>query len=45
VNAPEAVHFGDNDLRFELTGEPVFIRSNSIHGFKQMPVRLLPATA
>ncbi len=27
----------------ELTGEPVFIRSNSIHGFKQMPVRLLPA--
>jgi cytochrome P450 len=27
----------------ELTGEPVFIRSNSIHGFKQMPVRLLSA--
>ena len=26
----------------EATGEPVFIRSNSIHGFKQMPVRLLP---
>jgi cytochrome P450 len=26
----------------EETGEPVFIRSNSIHGFKQMPVRLLP---
>jgi cytochrome P450 len=25
----------------EQTGEPVFIRSNSIHGFKQMPVRLL----
>jgi cytochrome P450 len=25
----------------ELTGEPVFIRSNSIHGFKRMPVRLL----
>ena len=24
----------------EATGEPVFIRSNSIHGFKQMPVRL-----
>jgi cholest-4-en-3-one 26-monooxygenase len=27
----------------EKTGEPVFIRSNSIHGYKQMPVRLLPA--
>jgi cytochrome P450 len=27
----------------EMTGEPVFIRSNSIHGYKQMPVRLLPA--
>ncbi len=26
----------------EPAGEPVFIRSNSIHGFKQMPVRLLP---
>lgn len=26
----------------EETGEPVFIRSNSIHGYKQMPVRLLP---
>jgi cytochrome P450 len=26
----------------EETGEPEFIRSNSIHGFKQMPVRLLP---
>ncbi len=25
----------------ERTGEPVYIRSNSIHGFKQMPVRLL----
>ena len=25
----------------ELCGEPVYIRSNSIHGFKQMPVRLL----
>lgn len=25
----------------ERTGEPVCIRSNSIHGFKQMPVRLL----
>lgn len=24
----------------ERTGEPVYIRSNSIHGFKQMPVRL-----
>ena len=27
----------------EMTGDPVFIRSNSIHGYKQMPVRLLPA--
>jgi cytochrome P450 len=27
----------------ELTGEPVFIRSNSIHGYKQMPARLLSA--
>ena len=27
----------------EATGEPVFIRSNMVHGFKQMPVRLLPA--
>ena len=27
----------------ERTGEPVFIRSNSIHAFKQMPVRLLAA--
>ena len=26
----------------EMTGQPVFIRSNSIHGFKQMPVRLIP---
>ncbi|MCZ6829341.1 MAG: cytochrome P450 [Gammaproteobacteria bacterium] len=26
----------------EMTGEPAFIRSNSIHGFKQMPVRLIP---
>jgi cytochrome P450 len=26
----------------EETGEPVFIRSNIIHGFKQMPVRLQP---
>lgn len=25
----------------EATGEPVYIRSNNIHGFKQMPVRLL----
>jgi cytochrome P450 len=25
----------------QLCGEPVYIRSNSIHGFKQMPVRLL----
>ena len=27
----------------ESAGEPVFIRSNSIHGFKEMPVRLTPA--
>lgn len=27
----------------EMTGEPVFIRSNSIHGYKDMPVRLDPA--
>jgi len=26
----------------EETGEPVYIRSNIIHGFKQMPVKLLP---
>lgn len=26
----------------EMTGDPVFIRSNSIHGYKDMPVRLLP---
>jgi cytochrome P450 len=25
-----------------LTGEPTYIRSNSIHGFKQMPAQLLP---
>ncbi|MGB1142580.1 MAG: cytochrome P450, partial [Halioglobus sp.] len=27
----------------ESAGAPVFIRSNSIHGFKEMPVRLTPA--
>jgi cytochrome P450 len=27
----------------ESCGEPVFIRSNSIHGYKDMPVRLTPA--
>jgi len=27
----------------ESAGDPVFIRSNSIHGFKEMPVRLTPA--
>lgn len=26
----------------EMTGQPEFIRSNSIHGYKQMPVRLHP---
>ncbi len=29
--------------RIESRGEPVFIRSNSIHGYKDMPVRLTPA--
>jgi cytochrome P450 len=29
--------------RIELSGEPVFIRSNMIHGFKDMPVMLTPA--
>lgn len=29
----------------EACGEPVFIRSNSIHGFKDMPVRLTPFQA
>jgi cytochrome P450 len=29
----------------ESAGEPVFIRSNSIHGFKDMPVMLTPAGA
>ncbi len=27
----------------ESCGEPVFIRSNSIHGYKDMPVMLTPA--
>lgn len=27
----------------ESAGEPVYIRSNSIHGFKDMPVKLTPA--
>ena len=27
----------------ESAGTPVFIRSNSIHGYKDMPVRLTPA--
>ena len=27
----------------ELSAEPVFIRSNSIHGYKDMPVALVPA--
>jgi cytochrome P450 len=27
----------------ESVGEPVYIRSNSIHGYKEMPVRLVPA--
>lgn len=26
----------------ELTGEPTYIRSNIVHGYKQMPARLLP---
>ncbi len=29
----------------ESAGEPVFIRSNSIHGFKEMPVQLTPQQA
>lgn len=29
--------------RIESRGQPVFIRSNSIHGFKEMPVLLTPA--
>lgn len=29
----------------ETTGEPVFIRSNSIHGYKDMPVQLTPTAA
>ena len=28
--------------RIESGGEPVYIRSNSIHGFKEMPVLLTP---
>ena len=28
----------------ELTAEPVYIRSNMVHGFKDMPVRLLSAS-
>ena len=29
--------------KIESLGEPVFIRSNSIHGYKEMPVMLTPA--
>lgn len=29
--------------QMEACGEPVYIRSNSIHGFKEMPVMLTPA--
>ncbi|MEE4660744.1 MAG: cytochrome P450 [Halieaceae bacterium] len=29
----------------ESAGEPVFIRSNSIHGYKEMPVHLTPSLA
>ena len=29
--------------KIESRGEPVFIRSNSIHGYKEMPVMLTPA--
>ncbi|MCB1842768.1 MAG: cytochrome P450, partial [Halioglobus sp.] len=32
-------HFSD----IQSSGEPVYIRSNMIHGFKQMPVALTPA--
>lgn len=27
----------------EASGQPVFIRSNNVHGYKEMPVRLTPA--
>mgnify|MGYP001817590758 CR=1 FL=1 len=35
--------FFDSFADIESAGEPVFIRSNSIHGYKDMPVRLVPA--
>ena len=31
--------------KIESAGEPVFIRSNSIHGYKEMPVQLTPRLA
>ena len=31
--------------KIEMTAEPTFIRSNSIHAFKDMPVRLYPRLA
>jgi cholest-4-en-3-one 26-monooxygenase len=30
--------------KIEACGEPVYIRSNSIHGFKDMPVMLTPVS-
>ncbi|MAT93437.1 MAG: cytochrome [Halioglobus sp.] len=35
--------FFNSFAAIEASGEPVYIRSNSIHGFKEMPVRLTPA--
>ncbi|GAB5451882.1 MAG: cytochrome P450 [Halioglobus sp.] len=35
--------FFNHFAAIEASGDPVFIRSNSIHGFKEMPVRLTPA--
>jgi len=35
--------FFDSFSDIQCAGEPVYIRSNSIHGYKQMPVYLVPA--
>jgi len=37
--------FFDSFSDIRACAEPVYIRSNSIHGFKEMPVHLTPATA
>ena len=41
------LHYFIRPLEFDIetTDEPQYIRSNNIHGFKQMPVRLDPAFA